>query len=420
MHFWYILKIALRNISRNKRRTSLSIFAIGMAVFVVCFMQSYVTGIFQNYKKNIFTFESGHIKIIHKDFIKEEKLMPLDLAIYDYETLIKLLHNIKEITYILPRIKFPAVINIDTKMKNILGFALNPELEKDINPLERKIIKGRIFKKFNSENLEIIMGKSLADELKIGVGDKITIMSKTSEEGLAHVTFKIVGLVSYGVAEFDKTFFFTDLTTAQKILRLENAASEIVVFLKNENQDVKIAEKINKIFKENGFKQYIAYPWKKQKDGQYNYMFVKLKFIYNIVYAIFLFLASLVIINNTMMAIYERINEIGTISALGMKKEEIVLLFFLESVIISVIGSFWGSITGGLASYIFSIKGINFAKLSGGGVTMQVSNIVYTYFGFDLLLFSFAFGIIITAACVLLPSFKAAKIEPVEALRRVY
>ena len=415
-----ILKLSFKNIYRNKRRTLLSVLAIGTAVFVVCFMKSYVTGMMDNFKKNIFIFESGHIKILNKNFLKEEKLMPLDLAVYDYQNLIEKIKNLNGIKYITPRIKFFASINLDSKMKNIIGFALDPEFEEKINPLNKKIIKGRLFKKFEQKNFEIVIGKQLADELKLDVGDKITIMSKTSEEGLAHVTLKIVGISSYGVSEFDKNFFFIDITTAQKFLQMENSASEIVIFLNNENDDVKIAENINRIFQKNNLNEYIAYPWKHQKDGQYYKIVVQLRYVYIIVYIIFLALGSFVIINTIIMTIYERIQEIGTISALGMKGIEIILLFLFEAIIISVIGSFWGTIGGGALSYFFSKQGINFAKLSGGSVSFQISEVFYPYFGIDLLLFSFLFGIIVSSLCSFIPSLRAAKIEPAEALRRIF
>ncbi len=417
----YIYKMALRNIGRNKRRTILSLSAIALAVIFVCFMKSYIIGFTKNIKNNIFLFESGHIKILNKDFVKEEKLMPLDLNIWGYKEsyreVIDKIKDIKGIKYILPRTRFVSILPLEGKIKTIMGMALDAKLEEKINPIKEKIVKGRLFKRFAPGQYEMVVGRALANDLKVKVGDKITLMAKTAEEGLGHMTFKIVGIVSYGIGEVDKNYFFIPLSVAAKFLKMENEVGEIDIFLDNPDESVSIAEKMNNILEEQPDNPYRAYSWEHQKDGQYYKLITMADRIYNVVYIVFLVLASLVIINTTMMVIYERLKEIGTISSLGMRPFAIVRLFFYEALIISIIGSFVGTIFGGILSYVVSKQGINVAKLTGGGTSFQVSNIIYTHFGIDLLIFSFLFGVIVTAICVFIPSLRAAKIEPVKALR---
>jgi len=417
----YVYKMALRNIGRNKRRTILSFSAIAVAVIFVCFAKSYITGVTKNIKKNVFLFESGHIKILNKDFVKEEKLIPLDLNIWgykgSYKEVIDKIKDMKGIKYILPRTRFVAILPLEGKIKTIMGMAIDYKLEEKINPIKEKIVEGRLFKEFAPGQYEMVIGKVLADDLKVKVGDKITLMAKTAEEGLGHMTFKIVGIVSYGIGEVDKNYFFIPLSVAAKFLKMENEVGEIDMFLNDSNNSISIAEKINKILESQPDNPYKAYPWEHQKDGQYYKFITMADKIYNVIYIILLVLASLVIINTTMMVIYERLKEIGTISSLGMRPFAIVRLFFYEALIISVIGSFVGTILGGILSYLFSRQGINIAKLSGGGTSFQVSNIVYPHFGIDLLIFSFLFGVIVTAICVFIPSLRVAKIEPVKALR---
>lgn len=420
----YIIKMAFRNINRNRKRTMLSILSITLAVTFICFIKSYVTGIWSDMKKNTLFFETGDIKILNRDYLKEEKMMPLDLNIYGFEKsyteVVDLVKNIKGVKYVVPRTKFGAILNRDGKMKNLIGFAMDADKEKFVNPIQDKIVEGRMFKEFAPGVYEIIIGKILAQELKVKVGDKMTLMTKTAEEGLGHMTFKIVGLVSYGVSQFDKMFFYTSLSTASRFLKMENEVMEIVIFLDQSNKSRPIAKKINRLLETQPENPYQAYAWEDQNNGQYYEMFVKMQNIYNIIYIIFLILASLVIINTVMMVIYERMKEIGTIAALGMRGTAIVQLFFFEAVILSIIGSFIGTIIGGIISFLFSKTGINLAQLTGGGMSFQFSEIMYPYFGIDLLIFSFLFGIIIASVCSYIPARRAAKIEPVEAMRGVF
>jgi len=119
-----------------------------------------------------------------------------------------------------------------------------------------------------------------------------------------------------------------------------------------------------------------------------------------------------------MMVIYERTREIGTIGALGMNGGQIVLLFVIEAMIISTIGSFLGTIAGGALDYYWSVVGIDFAKLSGG-LDMPTTDMIYPRFGISILIGSFLFGVVIASVFAAIPARRAAKIEPVEALRSV-
>ncbi len=130
-------------------------------------------------------------------------------------------------------------------------------------------------------------------------------------------------------------------------------------------------------------------------------------------------LASTVIINTTMMVIYERTREIGTIGALGMASGQIVLLFVIEAMIISAIGSFMGMIVGGGFDLLLSRIGINLNALSGGSMDMVVTDIIYPHFGLSLLVGSFLFGVVVASAIAYIPARRAAKVEPVEALRSI-
>lgn len=424
MRSFYIYKMALRNISRNRRRTVLSATAIGLAVMLVCFMNSYVTGLMNNVQENILAFESGHIKVINKEYVKEEKLMPLDLNIFgyekDYTEVMDLIKKVNGVKYVLPRTKFGAILNIDGKMKNMIGWALDPELEAPVNPLTDKIIKGRMFRDFAPGQSEMVMGKALAAELKLDAGDRITLMTKTAEEGLGHMTFTITGIAAYNIGELDKMFFYIPLSAAAKFLKMEHEVMELAVYLDDYGKSIPVAREINKLLEGYEDNPYEAFAWEKQRDGQYYVMVGMSGKMYNIIYLIFLVLASLVVINTTMMVVFERMKEIGTIAALGMRGSAIVRLFFFEAVTISVIGSFAGTLLGGAASYVISKTGINLAKMTGGTMNLQFSEIMYPSFNPGLLIFSFVFGVFVASLCAYIPASRAARIEPVEALRRIF
>ncbi len=113
------------------------------------------------------------------------------------------------------------------------------------------------------------------------------------------------------------------------------------------------------------------------KDLNMMYSFLSIaKFIYYVMGAIFFVLGSTVIINTTMMVIYERIREIGTLGALGMQGKELTRLFLLEGTFISIAGSTLGTLVGVLIVFILSKTGINFTEAMSG-VDMEISSIPF-------------------------------------------
>jgi putative ABC transport system permease protein len=118
------------------------------------------------------------------------------------------------------------------------------------------------------------------------------------------------------------------------------------------------------------------------------------------------------------MVIFERMREIGTLSALGMYGRELVSLFFLEGTFIAIVGSLVGVFLGvGITAYLSNV-GINFTDAMQG-VDMEISSILYPSLNVSMTIFIFFYSVIIASLATLIPSRRAAKIEPVEALRYI-
>ncbi|MFA5514470.1 MAG: FtsX-like permease family protein, partial [Sphaerochaetaceae bacterium] len=132
----------------------------------------------------------------------------------------------------------------------------------------------------------------------------------------------------------------------------------------------------------------------------------------------FFLLGSTVIVNTTVMVVYERIREIGTLRALGMHNRLLTTLFLLEGVIISSVGAFVGVVIGSGVSLLFNRIGINFTQALSG-VDMNISNIIYPVLDLKTPVIVFVYAVCVSALATLIPSTKAAKIEVVEALKYV-
>jgi len=416
----YILKMAFRNIGRNRRRTILSATAISIAVMVVLMMNGYVGGIKDSMFDNVTKIETGHIKIEHAKYHEKADMMPLEYMIdgfngEGYKQVISAIEDISEIKTVAPRIKFGVLLSYNGKSRSAMGIGIEPATENEIMPFNRVMVSGEYFKDANAKS--IIMGSGLAGKLGVKTGDKLTIVARSAYDSIRGMTFSVTGIFRYGIAALDDKLFYVPIISAARLLEMGNGVNEIIIMVDKPENAKAIAAEIRKKIQaqEKDTTKYYVASWREQ--GGWLTMFEDMNYIYNIIYIGFLILASTVIINTTMMVIYERIREIGTIGALGMSSREIVLLFTLESALVSIIGSFCGVAVGGALDFLLSKTGINILAFTGGSSQLPTNDIVYPRFGLWLLTWSFLYGVVIATAVAYIPARRSAKIEPVEALR---
>jgi putative ABC transport system permease protein len=440
----YILKMASRNIGRNKRRTILSSIAISIAVMIVLLMRGYIGGVVDAMFDSVTKIDAGHIKLEHSKYHDKEDMMPLEHKIdgFDgggYKQLIPVLESVKGVKTIAPRIKFGVLLSFNGKSRSALGMGINPTTEGKIISFDKIMVEGKYLE--SNENAKtIIIGNALADRLGIKLGARLTILARTAYDSLRGMTFNVTGIFQYGISSLDDKLFYIPIGSAARLLEMGDGVSELVLMVDKPENAEKIADEIrDKLQQKAGGKlarwqdgkmaiattylkdsntlRYTVVPW--QKQGGYLGLIRSIQPVYNIIYIGLLVLASTVIINTTMMVIYERIREIGTIGALGMTSGQIVLLFTIEAAIVSAIGSFLGTVVGGGLDLLLSIVGVDINALSGGSANLMSTDIIYPRFDLLLLLWSFLFGVIIASAVAYIPARRAAKVEPVEALRSV-
>ncbi len=140
--------------------------------------------------------------------------------------------------------------------------------------------------------------------------------------------------------------------------------------------------------------------------------------IYVFIAAFFFLLGSTVIVNTTMMTVFERSSEIGTLGALGMEEKDMTRLFFTEALFLAIAGSFAGAVLGSVITLVLSSTGIDYGTAMEG-MDLGISTIIYPVFSITTTFLVFLYSVIMAALAALLPCKRVAKIEPVEALRTV-
>ena len=411
-----MFKIALRNIFRNKRRSVLTGLSIAVAVMIAIYLWSLLTGIMDNLFNNTIRMLNGHVRILNTDYVKREKMLPLEANIQNYKPLEKIAEANPNVTMAVGRIKFGVLMDYKGNNKPVFGTGVVPELESRISRLDQKIVEGRMIK---AGQEEMNIGANLANELGLKLGDTLTVVTQTAYGSVTAMNLKIVGVFSYGVVSIDKTTFYMPLDKAQELLDLDNAVTEIFVFIKDMNQAPKVAKEIKASLDQVYPGQYATKAW---QDQGILFVYMGLaRNIYASIYFLILFLASFTILNTMFMAVLERTKEIGMMKSLGMKNRQVMGVVLFEAMLIGIIASFVGAIWGSGVAYYLTVVGIDFTATfeQMGQFNFPLSSVYRAIFSWGIVFFGFCMGILFSVAAAIPPALRAARMEPTEALREL-
>lgn len=404
----FYLKVALRNIFKNTRRSLFTIIpiVIGMTscILTLGFFHWYI-----DYQREAMIRQGiGHYQLYVKGFSQYGPDDPYSYLINDAAPIVKELQRIPGIKLVTTRMAFNGILSSSEKSTVIMGEAGIPADEVNLNTITTLISGHRL-------SLEkpygIVVGDGVAKKLSAKIGDTLTLMGYMSDGGINAIDLELTGITHSGYSELDNVTSTAALRVIQDLLDIDDSVQKIIILLNRTEETDKIRPKIDSICKKYGLEY---------KDWQVLaefYQSLKLMFnaVFLIIISIILTIVMFTISNTVNMNLNDRIREIGTMRALGTRRIQVAEVFIAESFLIGIIGGFIGL----FISYLF----IGVTDLLGGLPiaikTMEQPTIIRIHFH-PLLrqivecIFAFTFIAIVSS---ILPSRKASKISITEALR---
>lgn len=420
-----LLKLAFRNIFRVKRRTiiTFSTISIGLALLIVaiCLMN----GVDKQSISNIINCQTSHIKIFKKGYFDKKDELPMDITIKRPDYIRSLLKDIPGVVETESRILFGASVIKGMDELPCLGAAIDPVLDPELFVIKDSLVAGQWLA---PDDANMLVGRDLAEDIGLSVGDLITvrIITSTKKDDFSWnaVDLEIKGIFDSGNPTVDSGRILIPLKQAGEALSMTEEVTEIVVRLNSDENRVVLSarDKIKEALKSQD-QDLEVYTWEDLAGTFLAISKMKTKNSSMIIF-IMLIIASMGIINTMLMAVMERTREIGMLSAMGMKKGEIMKLFILEGGFIGVIGSLLGCILGGLASWYLEVEGWSIA--AWGDTVQEVTasiyplkDVFYADLTMDVLVMTFILGTLISVIASFYPARKAARLNPIDALRHI-
>jgi len=408
-----LFKIAIRNLRRYRRRTILtsSLVTIGV-IFVLVFVG--VSGSFKNMMIGQMTDSMlGHMQVHRKGYIASIDNLPLTMNMK--QQAVKKLENVFEgipdIESYSPRIKFGGMFSSFNETTNIRLNGVYPEKEMKTLPLLASRISngGKEIKKG-----EIVIPELLSRGMKINVGDIIVVIA-TNKDGSVNGKQLRVGGIMDSVTGPGGRDGYVHIEDAMEILRMEEMeVSEIAIRLKDFGRlnavyntlETMLSGEVNK----QGKPAFEVHTWEGLSPFYNIASMIDIMTIFIKVMLIAIVLIS--VMNVMIMAVYERIREIGTIAAIGTMPGKILSMFVIEGFLLGIIGAIAGNVIGMGIIYLLRLVKITF---NFGRQLLVLSPYVTLY---DIVMISLIV-IIVAVLGSLQPAFKASRMEPIKALRHV-
>lgn len=409
-----LFKIALRNLLRYRRRTFLtsSLVAIGV-MFVLVFVA--VSGSFKYLMIGQITDSMlGHLQVHKRGYVASIDSLPLTLNLGAEEAamLETTLGDIAEIEAFSPRLKFGGMFSnfIETTNVRINGVYGEKEIA-TVPLLPSRVIEGEATIKKG----EILIPELLANGLKVTVGSNVVVIA-TNREGSVNGKQFVVGGIVASVTGPGGRDGYIHIEDAMEILRLEEPEiSEVAIrlgdFGRLDSVNDRLRRALSSELDAQGGPVFDVRTW----EGLSPFYNVA-RMIDVMTFFIRLMLIAIVLVsimNVMIMAVFERIREIGTIAAIGTLPGTIRSLFLIEGFALGVLGAVVGNV---LAAVVVVIMNISNLRFNFGRETGLV--LVPRLHGEDMLLIS-VIVIVVSVLAALQPAIKASRMEPVEALRHV-
>jgi putative ABC transport system permease protein len=405
------LKLAARNVFRNRRRTLITLAAMGFGAAAIIVFGGFVNAIFWGVRESTIRSQVGHIQLYRKGFSEKGNLAPFDYLIEDYSGLRAELMKIEHVKTVTARLGLSGLVSTGDTTTSFVGAGVQPEGEADLSSLA-VIVEGQDLS--SGEPRGITLGLGLARAFGVKLGDDLTLLTTTKAGSINALAVKVRGVWESGEKAYDDRFLKVSLPEVQRVLDLENGEVQSVVLLLDQTENTAaVRDRIDRLIRERGLDLEI----KTWEDLALRYH--QVRELFGRIFAVLTLIVSIMVvfgITNTMtMAIFERTREIGTVMALGTRRRGVVSMFVLEGVTLGLLGGLLGVVLGIVFAKLISVLGIQLPPPPGSTRGFAVQIFVVP----AVLIQAFRLSIITAALASLYPAWRAARLDVVEALRHV-
>ena len=404
------LRLAWRNIWRHKRRTIIIVLAMSLTLALMMLYDGLMNGFTDAIYGNAVKILGGNVQVHAEGYRAEANSNPL-FPLVDPQAVINAAEANPLTLAATQRISTGGLVTSREGAFSVGIIGIEPEKEMTVNIIGQNVKEGR---NLTSNDLDsVLIGKGLADAMGVKVGDRITMVGRSQHEQMRQRTMTVIGIFDLGLTDIEKQSVYISLGEAQALYEV-TGSTEVAIFLEKLGQESAVIESMQP-----------GLPGYEIESFQANYPDLASAIntksgVMDVFSIIIIAIAGVGILNLLLMAVYERTREIGVLGAMGLKPNQISLLFVLEGIMIGLVGVAAGIILGlAINGYLMKV-GLDFGNMTQAASYMAlIQSRAYPTWGIEKLPLRVSMIVIISALAALIPAAEAGRREPAEALHFV-
>ncbi len=405
----FFLKLAWRNIWRNKRRSALSLSAIVFATMVSIAMRGFQKGTYAvniRYTAKLFT---GFLEI-QKEGYRDNPSLQKSFRLNG--SLKKILDSNPKIIGYAPRITGNGLISFKNSSQGAIIIGINPKAEKKTSTFLKRIKRGKFFN--NKNGYEVVIDTKLLENLGAKIGDTVVVLAQGLDGSMGNLKFKISGTILLGNPQMDEMALFMPIGTADELLAMYGKVNSIAINLPSLYDIPEVKEYIEARLQDKSLK---VLDWSEVLPDLKQA--IELDNIGGMLdLGILIVIVAFGILNTVLMSVTERFKEFGISLSIGMPQSKLVISVLLETSLLALSGILLGNILAYGINYYFMINPIHFSS--------ELQKLYETYGFLPVMKSSVNFPIFFNSSLIILiasiiaaiyPAYKVYKLEPLKGIR---
>jgi len=405
------LRMAWRNLWRHKRRTWLTATAMIFSNVLLVFMISLQFGSYDMMINNTLQSFSGHFQIQKDGYNDNPKLR---LSIESIQPLATELRRTMPEARVAARAAAFALASSEQRSFGVQVIGVQPDFEPGVSTIPGLVKQGSFLQDPNAA--EIVIGAVMARNLKVGIGDEITLLGSGRDGSFAAGVLTVTGIYASGIQEMDRSFAEIPLGYFQEMFAMGDHGNSIAVAV--ESLDHVAPELINAKRVVSGHDGLLVIDWNDLHPGLKQAIQADLSSAW-FMYGVLIILVAFSVLNTQLMSVLERTREFGVITALGIKPRQLASLVMLETTLMALIGLSIGVFLGWLVALYFNVVGFSYPGMEEVAARFNLPGKMYP----SVTVFSMMLGpFVVFLFCLLAsiyPATRLYRLQPVDAMRAV-
>lgn len=402
-----ILRLAWRNLWRQPRRTWLTVGAMVFSNALLVFLISIQLSTYDLMIDNTLKAFTGHIQVQapgYKDDRKMRQLVP------DVTSIAATLRRELDMESIAARASAFALASSEERSYGLLVYGVQPEFESFVSTIPGLVQDGRYLD--DTYASEIVLGKVLARNLRVEVGDEVTLLGSGRDGSFAATIATVAGIFDSGVPEMDRSIAEMPLGFFQDVFYMQGAGHEVVIAAPSLESVAMLKRRIESLVPP----ELVVHDWDALQPGLKQAIQADLSSAF-FMYAVLVILVAFSVLNTQLMSVLERTHEFGITMSLGVSPGGLGRIVFLETALMGLIGLGLGALVGGVVTEWFGYTGFSYPGMEEMATNFNLPSSFYPQ---TTPLSLFLGPVIVFVAgmlAALYPALRLHWLQPVKAMR---